>query len=222
MADQTRQAEDEMTGAYARVADAPASWPVRRSQERFRGAKCGMRTDWVEMPGTNGEGTTVASRDYLDHPGAAVVVAMDEQGRVLLQRQYRHPTRHTLWELPAGVLDVVGEGPLATARRELVEEAGLRAETWHKLPDFFPSSGFSNERIHVFLARDLSEVPAEEIDFVREHEESDLAAEWLLLEEAVRAVLAGRLHNGATVIGILAAHAVAADGFATLPVASNH
>ena len=222
MADQTRQVTDETTGAYARVADAPESWPVRRSEERFRGAKCGMRTDWVEMPGANGEGTVVAARDYLDHPGAAAVVALDDQGRVLLQRQYRHPTGRTLWELPAGLLDVVGEGPLATARRELVEEAGLRAATWHELPDFFPSTGFSNERIHLFLARDLSEVPEEEVDFVREHEETDLASEWLTLEEAVRAVLSGRLHNGATLIGILAAHAAAADGFADLSVASDH
>lgn len=218
----TDRVAEETTGAYARVADAPESWPVERSEERFRGAKCGMRTDWVEMPGANGEGRTVAARDYMEHPGAAAILALDERGRVLLQRQYRHAVGHTLWELPAGVLDVEGEGPLATARRELVEEAGLRAATWHKLPDFFPSTGFSSERIHLFLARDLSEVPEEEIDFVREHEETDLAAEWLPLEEAMRAVLSGRLLNGATIIGILAAHAAAADGFASLPVAGDH
>lgn len=218
----TDRVAEETTGAYARVADAPESWPVERSEERFRGAKCGMRTDWVEMPGANGEGRTVAARDYMEHPGAAAILALDERGRVLLQRQYRHAVGHTLWELPAGVLDVEGEGPLATARRELVEEAGLRAASWHKLPDFFPSTGFSSERIHLFLARDLSEVPEEEIDFVREHEETDLAAEWLPLEEAMRAVLSGRLLNGATIIGILAAHAAAADGFASLPVAGDH
>ena len=218
----TDRVAEETTGAYARVADAPESWPVESSEERFRGAKCGMRTDWVEMPGADGEGRTVAARDYMDHPGAAAILALDERGRVLLQRQYRHAVGHTLWELPAGVLDVAGEGPLATARRELVEEAGLRAATWHRLPDFFPSTGFSNERIHLFLARDLSEVPEEEIGFVREHEETDLAAEWLPLEEAVRAVLSGRLHNGATIIGILAAHAAAGEGFASLPVAGEH
>ncbi|MEU3025749.1 NUDIX hydrolase [Nocardiopsis alba] len=221
MADQTRRIENETSGAYARVADAPESWPVERSQERYRGPKCGMRTDWVEMPGAGGEGRTVAARDYMDHPGAAAIVTLDDRGRVLLQRQYRHPTGHTLWELPAGILDAEGEGPLATARRELVEEAGLRAATWHRLPSFFPSTGFSNERIHIFLARDLSEVPEEEIDFVREHEETDLASEWLPLEEAVRAVLAGRLHNGATLIGVLSAHAASGDGFAALPEASD-
>ncbi|GAB3696342.1 NUDIX domain-containing protein [Nocardiopsis oceani] len=221
MADDTRPVADETTGASAKIADAPESWPVERSEERFRGAKCGLRTDWVEMPGANGEGRTVAARDYMDHPGAAAILALDGAGRVLLQRQYRHATQHTLWELPAGVLDVEGEGPLATAQRELVEEAGLRAETWHKLPDFYPSTGFSNERIHVFLARGLTEVPEDEIDFVREHEETDLACEWLPLPEAVHAVMAGRLHNGATIIGILAAHAAAGDGFASLSLASD-
>lgn len=221
MADDTHPVDDEMTGAYAKVADAPESWPVERSEERYRGAKCGMRTDWVEMPGAHGAGRSVAARDYMDHPGAAAILALDDKGRVLLQRQYRHPTQHTLWELPAGILDVAGEGPLATAQRELVEEAGLRAEHWHKLPDFYPSTGFSNERIYVFLARGLSEVPEAEIDFVREHEETDLAAEWLPLPEAVRAVLEGRLHNGATMIGILAAHAAIGDDFASLPLASD-
>ncbi|NYH54435.1 ADP-ribose pyrophosphatase [Nocardiopsis arvandica] len=207
---------DQTTGADAKLADAPESWPVERSEERFRGVKCGMRTDWVRMPGAGGEGTTVASRDYMDHPGAAAALALDGDGRVLLQRQYRHATRHTLWELPAGLIDVEGEGPLPTAQRELVEEAGLRAGRWHELADFFPSPGFSNERIHVFLARDLSVVPDEEVDFEREHEEVGLVAEWVSLEEAVGLVMTGRLHNGATQIGILAAHAAAADGFASL------
>jgi ADP-ribose pyrophosphatase len=204
------------TGADAKIADAPESWPVERSEERFRSAKCGMRTDWVRMTGSGGEGTAVAARDYMEHPGAAATLALDADGRVLLQRQYRHAARHALWELPAGLIDEEGEGPLRTAQRELVEEAGLRAGLWHELADFFPTPGFSDERIHVFLARDLTAVPPEEIDFEREHEEADLVAEWVPLEEAVALVMAGRLHNGATVIGILAAQAAAADGFASL------
>ncbi|WP_047867636.1 NUDIX domain-containing protein [Nocardiopsis sp. RV163] len=204
------------TGADAKVADAPESWPVERSEERFRSAKCGMRTDWVRMVGSDGDGTAVAARDYMEHPGAAAALALDSDGRVLLQRQYRHATRHTLWELPAGLIDEEGEGPLRTAQRELLEEAGLRAGLWHELAQFFPSPGFSDERIHVYLARDLSVVPPGEIGFEREHEEADLVAEWVPLEEAVALVMAGRLHNGATLIGVLAARAAAADGFASL------
>ncbi|WP_159941050.1 MULTISPECIES: NUDIX domain-containing protein [unclassified Nocardiopsis] len=205
----------QTAGTDAKIADVPESWPVERSTERFRGVKCGMRTDWVRMPGADGE-STVAARDYMDHPGAAAALALDEGGRVLLQRQYRHATRHAMWELPAGMIDVAGEGPLPTAQRELLEEAGLRARLWHELADFFPSPGFSNERIHVYLARDLTVVPEAEIDFVREHEEFGLVAEWIPLGQAVGLAMSGALHNGATLIGLLAAQAAAADGFASL------
>lgn len=203
-------------GTDAKIADVPDAWPVERSEMRYQGRKCGMRTDWVVMPGAEGQGTSVAARDYMVHPGAAAALAMDDDGRILLLRQYRHAVRHTMWELPAGMIDVEGEDPLLTAQRELVEEAGLRARRWHELADFFPTVGFSDERIHVYLARDLSEVPAEEIDFVREHEETDLAAEWVPLDEAVGLVMAGRLHNASTMIGVLAAQAAAATGFASL------
>ncbi|MGW9346853.1 ADP-ribose pyrophosphatase [Nocardiopsis flavescens] len=216
---QIRPAGTEDPGTDAKVADVPESWPVERSEDRFRSHRVGMRTDWLQMPGPDGAPATVA-RDYMVHLGAAAALALDGAGRVLLQRQYRHAARHLLWELPAGIIDGEGEGPLATARRELVEEAGLRAGTWHELADFFPSPGFSDERIHVFLARGLSEVPEEEIDFVRQHEEADLVSEWVPLEDAVGLVLSGRLHNGATVIGILAAHAASREGFAGLREAS--
>jgi ADP-ribose pyrophosphatase len=210
--------DDRPSGTDAKIADVPDSWPVERTEERYQGRKCGMRTDWVVMPGANGEGRSVAARDYMVHPGAAAAVALDDDGRVLLLRQYRHAVQHTMWELPAGMIDVEGEDPLLTARRELVEEAGLRARQWHELADYFPSVGFSNERIRVYLARGLSEVPPEEIDFVREHEETDLAAEWVPLDEAVRLVMAGRLRNASTIIGVLAAQTAAADGFASLRV----
>ncbi|KUP98552.1 NUDIX domain-containing protein [Thermobifida cellulosilytica] len=201
-------------GDHGTIADTPDSWPVERSETRYRSPIVGMVTDWVRMPGADGEETV--SRDRFVHPGAVAALALDEAGRVLLLRQYRHAVQHRLWELPAGIRDVDGEPLVRTAQRELLEEAGYRAHTWHELVDFFPSPGFSTERIHVFLARDLVRVPDEEVDFVRVHEEADMTVEWLPLEEAVAAALAGRLHNGAAVIGVLAAHAAAREGFASL------
>ncbi|RCV51662.1 NUDIX domain-containing protein [Marinitenerispora sediminis] len=197
------------------VADHPESWTVEDTAERFRSPKVAMRSDWVRMPGSGGR-TEVVQRDLFVHPGAVAVVALDDAGRVLLLRQYRHAVGHQLWELPAGMRDVDGEPPVRTAQRELLEEAGYRAATWHELADVFPSPGFSTERVIVYLARNLTEVPAEEIDFERVHEEADMPLEWMPLEDAVRAVLTGRLHNASAVIGILAAQAAVRDGLSTL------
>lgn len=213
--------EQPEPGTSEQVADVPAVWPVESSQERYRGPVFGLATDRVEMPDGPDGGTVVAARDYLVHPGAAAVLALDEQGRVLLQRQYRHAVRHKLWELPAGMLDVQGEPPVATARRELVEEAGLRARIWHELPSILPSPGVTDEVVHLFLARGLSEVPEEENRFVRRHEEADLVAARVPLEEAVGLVLQGRVRNGITMVGILAARTAAQDGFADLPDVSE-
>ncbi|MBB4931056.1 ADP-ribose pyrophosphatase [Lipingzhangella halophila] len=199
------------------IADTAESWPVERSAERYRGAKSGMRTDWVRMPGA--DGPEVVQRDFLEHPGAVGTLALDNDGRVLLIRQYRHAVAHQLWELPAGVRDQDGEPPVRTAQRELLEEAGYRAERWHALADFFPSAGFSTERIQVFLARGLTEVPAAEVDFERVYEEADLPIEWLSLDDAAAAVLAGRLHNSVTVVGVLAAVHAAREGFDSLRLA---
>lgn len=202
--------------APAQIADVPAAWPVRNSQEHYRGPVFAVAGDRVQVPEGPDGGTVEAQRDYLVSPGAAAVVALDEQGRVLLQRQYRHAARHELWELPAGMLDVPGEPPSATARRELVEEAGLRADTWHRLPSILPSPGISDERVHIFLARHLSAVPEEENGFVPRHEEAELVSVRLPLDEAVGLVLRGRICNGITVAGLLAAHVAAQNGFADL------
>ncbi|GAB3461243.1 NUDIX hydrolase [Streptomonospora sediminis] len=198
----------------ADTADTPESRPVERSAVAYRGAKTATRVDHVRMPGADGD--EVVPREYLDHPGSVVALALDEQDRVLLLSQYRHPVGHRLWELPAGVRDEEGEPPLATAQRELREEAGFRAERWYELADFFPSPGFSSERIQVFLGRGLTRLEAAEVGFDRIHEETDMVLRWLPLEEAAAAVLAQRLHNGAAVIGILAAATAARDSFAGL------
>ncbi|RAG83247.1 ADP-ribose pyrophosphatase [Streptacidiphilus pinicola] len=151
-----------------------------------------------------------STRDYMKHTGAVGVLALDEQGRVLLVRQYRHPVRHRLWEMPAGLLDVPGENPLHAAQRELWEEAHHKAGDWRVLIDVYPTSGGSDEAIRVFLARDLAEADGEK--FAAEGEELDMEVRRFPLDDVVRAALAGDLHNGALVAGAMALKAALADG----------
>lgn len=152
-------------------------------------------------------------RDYMDHPGAVAVLALDDDDRALMFRQYRHPIAHRDWELPAGLMDMPGEGGLAAAERELAEETDLQADHWALLLDLFLSPGGSSEVARIFLARGLSPV---EHDFVRDGEESELVPEWIPLDDAVEAALAGRIANGLTVSAVLAAAASRARGWATL------
>ena len=193
------------------VRDEPARWPVVSTAELVRGRLVTVRTDKVRMP--DGE---LAERDVVVHPGAVAVLALDETQQVLLIRQYRHPVGRLLWEIPAGLRDVSGEPAWATARRELLEEAGYRARDWRVLADYYTSPGFSTERLRVFLARDLESVPESERDFVPEDEETQLVPAWLPLDEAVRKVLAGELHNGVAALAILAGYAARSEGYERL------
>jgi 8-oxo-dGDP phosphatase len=190
------------------LADEPANWPVVSSAELVRGRLVTLLTDKVRMPDHE-----LAERDVVIHPGAVAVLALDDAGQVLLIRQYRHPVRRLLWEIPAGLRDVSGEPAWGTARRELLEEAGYRARDWRVLADYYTSPGFSTERLRVFLARDLEFVPEAERDFVPEAEEAQLLPAWLPLDEAVRKVFAGDLHNGVAALGVLAAYAARSEGF---------
>ncbi|HEV2537186.1 MAG TPA: NUDIX hydrolase [Streptosporangiaceae bacterium] len=190
------------------IKDTPETWPVVSSSELLRGRLVTVRADKVRMPGNN-----VAERDVVVHPGAVAVLALDDAGQVLLIRQYRHPVSQLLWEIPAGLRDIAGEPPWHTARRELLEEAGYRARDWRVLADYYSSPGFSTERLRIYLARELEFVPADERDFVPEDEESRLVPAWLPLDEAVRKVLAGELHNGTTALGVLASYAARSEGF---------
>jgi 8-oxo-dGDP phosphatase len=190
------------------VIDTPEEWPVVSSGVLFRGRLVTVRTDKVRMPDNQ-----VAERDVVIHPGAVAVLALDDAQQVLLIRQYRHPVGRLLWEIPAGLRDVSGEPPWATARRELLEEAGYRARDWRMLADYYTSPGFSTERLHVFLARDLEFVPEAERDFVRQDEEAYLLPAWLPLDEAVRKVLAGELHNGVAALALMAGYAARSEGF---------
>ncbi|MEV5411815.1 NUDIX hydrolase [Thermopolyspora sp. NPDC052614] len=193
------------------VVDVPEAWEVVSAKDRFRARVISVRTDSVSMPG--GE---VADRDYVLHPGSVAVVALDDAERVLLLRQYRHPTRRLLWELPAGLRDVPGEPLVDNAARELAEEAGYRAATWHTLLDTYTTPGASDERIRIFLARDLARIPEEEIDHVPRHEEIGMPVVWVPLRDAVAKALSGKIHNLPAVAGILAAYAASLGGFAAL------
>jgi 8-oxo-dGTP pyrophosphatase MutT (NUDIX family) len=193
------------------IRDAAQSWPVASSVELASGQLVRVRRDKVQMP----DGS-LASREIVEHPGAVAVLALDDDARVLLIRQYRHPVGRLLWEIPAGLRDVAGEPLLVTAQRELAEETGYRAADWRVLIDFYTSPGFSNEKLRIFLARALTEVPAADRAFVPEHEEAHLVVQWVPLSEAVAGLLSGELHNGVTAVGVLAAHAARGTSFAGL------
>jgi 8-oxo-dGDP phosphatase len=198
------------------IADVPEQWPVVSSAELLRGRLISVRADKVRMPDNQ-----IAEREVVLHPGAVGVLALDDSDRILLIRQYRHPVRRLLWEIPAGLRDVAGEDPFRTAQRELLEEAGYRARDWRVLVDYFSSPGFSTERLRVYLARDLELVPEAERDFVPHDEEAFLVTSWLPLEAAVAKVFAGELHNGVTALGILAGYAARPGGFARLRPADS-
>jgi ADP-ribose pyrophosphatase len=189
------------------VKDTAEQWPVVSSAVLVRSRLITVRSDKVRMPDNN-----LAERDVVEHPGAVGVLALDEADQILMIRQYRHPVGRLLWEIPAGLRDVPGEDPWVTAQRELLEETGYRARDWHVLADYFTSPGFSTERLRVFLASGLEEVPAEERTYVPHDEEAQLVTAWLPLREAVRMVLAGELHNGVAAMGILAVYAARSDG----------
>ncbi|WP_371651783.1 MULTISPECIES: NUDIX domain-containing protein [unclassified Streptomyces] len=177
--------------------DTPEEWRVVATRTPFEGNKTSVRTDDVVMP----DGT-VASRDYQVHPGSVAVLALDGAGRVLVLRQYRHPVRHKLWEIPAGLLDVPGENPLHAAQRELYEEAHVKAEDWRVLTDVYTTPGGCDEAVRIFLARDLSEAEGERFEVSEEEADMELAR--VPVDELVRGVLAGELHNNCLVVGVLA------------------
>jgi ADP-ribose pyrophosphatase len=194
-----------------KLTDEPASYPVERSQVVYSsGRVIDVRSDVVRMP----DGDT-ATRDVVVHPGAVGVIALDDDGQVLLVQQYRHPVRRKLWEPPAGLLDEPGEPPLEATKRELYEEAHHRARDWAVLLDAFTSPGMSDEAVRIYLARGLTEV-ADDERWTGEHEEADMPVAWVPLDELVAAALDGRMHNPLGVMGVLACARARDDGFARL------
>jgi ADP-ribose pyrophosphatase len=194
--------------------DLPSPRPVLDSQVVHDGMIWDVVRDVVDL----GDAGTV-TREYVRHPGAVAVIALNDVDDVLLLRQYRHAVRAELWEPPAGLLDVPGEDPLAAARRELAEEADLVAGSWWLLAEYLSTPGASDEALRIYLARDLTAVH-EDDRHDRQAEERDILAQWLPLDDALAAVLAGRLRNPSTVVGVLAAHAAREGGWRDLRVLS--
>ena len=186
----------------AELRDEPADWSVVAERVLGSGKFTSLLQDDILAP----DGSTL-SREYLKHPGAVGIIALDDAERVAVIRQYRHPVRHRLIEPPAGLLDKPGEDPLAAAKRELAEEVGLVAGSWQPLVDLFTTPGIIGERLRLFLARDLAPVDAPD-GFVKEGEEIEIELSWAALDDLVDAVLAGELHNPTMVSGVLAARLV--------------
>jgi ADP-ribose pyrophosphatase len=173
------------------------------SRTVYSGAILALRLDRVAMPGGQ-----VVEREVIEHHGAVAVVALDDSDRVVLIRQYRHPLRRRLLELPAGLLDLPGEDPLEAARRELAEETGLAARHWSVLVDVALSPGFCDEVLRVYLAEGLAETTRPD----PENEEADLEVVRMTVDDAVGAVFAGEVDNATAVAGLLALSASRARG----------
>lgn len=186
------------------LVDEPDSWPVVDSTDLHRdGWVMALRSDRIRRPDHPDD--EPFARLVLEHPGAVIVLAVDDRERVFCLWQYRHPAQRSFVELPAGLCDADGESPLEVARRELREEAALEAAEWTHLTTVYSSPGISAEAMHLYLARDLRE--ADRGDFLLEHEEAEMETFWAPFDDLLAAVLDGRLGDAPLVNAVLIAQA---------------
>ena len=171
---------------------------VLHVRNEFKGRVVTLNVETVRLP--NGH---VAELEIIHHPGGAAAVALDAQGRVCLLRQFRHAAGGWIWELPAGKLEPQ-EPPLQTARRELVEEAGIEAQQWHSLGPYVSSPGVFTETVHLFLARELrrAKIAHEAAESIEIH--------WIDFAEACQRAASGDINDGKTALGLLRAQAYVA------------
>jgi 8-oxo-dGDP phosphatase len=196
--------------------DLPEQWPVESSDLAWDSSRViAVVTEGVRSP--EGE---LLTRDFIRHPGAVAIMCLDDDDRVLVVDQYRHPVGHRLIEPPAGLLDVAGEDPRDAAARELYEEGHVRAASWWVLTEFTTSPGMSDEAVRIYLARDLTDVPMAE-RFAADGEEASMTTSWVPLDDLVTGVLQGRLHNPNLVIGSLAAWSARERGWSDLRPADS-
>lgn len=182
------------------VADQPMSWPVVGTRDLHRDSwVVALREDRVQRPGHPEE---TFRRLVVEHPGAVIVLAVDEQERVCCIRQYRHAAQGLLIELPAGICDAEGEDPRLTAERELQEEVELKAEHWRLLMTLNPSAGITTELHRIYLARGLTR--SDRGDFELHAEEAELEKLWIPVDDLVDAVLDGRIQESPMAAAVLA------------------
>ena len=189
--------------------DSSGSWPVTASEDLYR-------DDWIvalrkdAVRAVDDPGGASFDRWVFEHPGAVIVLAVDDDERVACVRQYRHPASGTFLELPAGLRDAEDEDPLATAKRELLEEVELEAADWRQLFSLWPSAGITAERHVFFLARGLT--PGDRGDFTLEHEEAAMEMVWVPVDDLVEAVLDGRVTEEPIAVAVLAYDALRRRG----------
>jgi 8-oxo-dGTP pyrophosphatase MutT (NUDIX family) len=187
-----------------RIGDRPESWPVESSEDVHRdGWVVALRSDAVRRPEHPDE--EPFRRLVMEHPGASIVLALDDEGRALCIQQYRHPAQMSFVELPAGICDVPGEDPLEVAKRELREEAEFEASSWTHLLSVWASPGITAERHHLYVARGLT--PVSRGDFALEHEEAEMVTFWAPFDDLYDAALDGRVTDAPIVLAVLAARA---------------
>ncbi len=172
------------------------------STQLYRGRLLDVRLDRVRLP----DGSE-ATREYVKHQGAAVVIPVLDNGALLFERQYRYPLRQVFYEFPAGKIDP-GEEAFATAKRELLEETGYTAQTWRHLGVMHPCVGYSDERIEIFLANGLQQQTAQRLDHGEFLEVFEMS-----LENALNAVQQGRITDAKTITGLFWAEKVLNSGW---------
>ncbi|MBO9521176.1 MAG: NUDIX hydrolase [Nocardioidaceae bacterium] len=196
-----------------RLADVPLSWPVMDSEVLYDGEwVVKIRRDTVHRPGHPED---AFGRLVVDDPGAVVILAIDDDDNVVCLRQYRHPVRMRLVELPAGKLDEPGEDPLLAAQRELREETGLAADDWTPLLTTYASPGITAEKHVMYLARGLREVDR---DFDLHHEEVDMTVERVPWADLLDAIFEGRVADAPLITAVLAVESLRARGQIRPPV----
>ena len=136
--------------------------------------------------------------EVIEHPGAAAIVPFIDTDHILMLRQYRHAVKTNLWEIPAGTLDPQ-ESVLICAQRELVEETGYRAADWQEIGEIVPVPGYSNERIHIFLARDMTE-EEQNLD-----EDEIIEVHRFAFDEAIAMIRRGEIQDAKTISGLFLA-----------------